>query len=68
MDLRLPDLDGREVLATLRKDPVTEKVPVVVLTGLTEARAGDLLAQGANEFLTKPLSLTVLSQGIGRFL
>ena len=56
------------MLATLRKDPVTEKVPVVVLTGLTEARAGDLLAQGANEFLTKPLSLTVLSQVIGRFL
>ena len=68
LDVGLPDLHGRQVLASLRRNPATAQIPVVILTGLADVRAEDLLAEGANEFLTKPFSLSVLSSVIRRFL
>jgi PAS domain S-box-containing protein len=68
LDVGLPDMDGRQVLAGLRENPATARIPVVILTGLAGVRAEDLLAEGASEFLTKPFSLSVLSQVVDRFL
>lgn len=57
LDLRMPEMDGFEVLAWLRNHPPHNFVPVVVLTGednkaQTAKRA---YALGARSFLTKPL-------------
>ncbi|MBN8482589.1 MAG: response regulator [Xanthomonadales bacterium] len=56
LDLNLPRLDGREVLASIKNDPVLKSIPVVVLTSSrTEQdllRAYDL---HANCFITKPV-------------
>ncbi|HET6533621.1 MAG TPA: response regulator transcription factor [Actinoplanes sp.] len=59
LDLGLPDVDGREVLAAARQDG--REVPVVVLT----ARSGiddriDGLRRGADDYVTKPFSPTEL--------
>jgi PAS domain S-box-containing protein len=62
LDLHLPDAPGHEVLARLRADPLTQAIPVIVLSA--EASPGQvqrLLAQGATAYLTKPLE-------VGRFL
>ena len=56
LDLNLPRLDGREVLASIKNDPALKSIPVVVLTSSrTEQdllRAYDL---HANCFITKPV-------------
>ena len=53
----MPGLDGMELLAALRADPRTARVPVLLLS----ARAGqeaavEGLAAGADDYLVKPFS------------
>ena len=56
LDLRLPRVDGLDVLRALRADERTRRLPVVVLTSSHEevdvVRAYDL---GANSYLVKPV-------------
>jgi signal transduction histidine kinase/DNA-binding response OmpR family regulator len=54
LDIRLPDLDGWEVLSTLKDDSSTVAVPVVVVSILDERGKG--FALGADEYLVKPVS------------
>jgi CheY-like chemotaxis protein len=55
LDGNLPDLDGREVLRQIREDPATADLPVIVISAdANPERVATLLAEGANEYLTKP--------------
>lgn len=56
LDVKLPRLDGLEVLAQLRAHPVTRLVPVVMLT--TSQEQEDLVRSytlGANSYIRKPV-------------
>lgn len=56
LDLNLPRMDGREVLAEVKGDPVLRSIPVVVLT--TSAAEEDVLRSydlHANAYVTKPV-------------
>ncbi|HEY6783050.1 MAG TPA: response regulator [Candidatus Dormibacteraeota bacterium] len=54
LDLRLPGLDGFEVLEQLRADPATMHIPVIVLTNYGEPELQERgLKLGALEFLVK---------------
>lgn len=53
LDMMLPKMSGPEVLKTLKQNPATAEIPVVVLTGLSQANAGRLLSDGASAFLAK---------------
>lgn len=56
LDLNLPRMDGREVLAALKADPALRSIPVVVLT--TSEAEEDILRSydlHANAYVTKPV-------------
>ena len=69
LDLMLPGLNGFDICETLRKDPLTASVPIVMLTGLC-SEFGRLagLESGANEFLTKPFKVEELVSKVDKLL
>jgi CheY-like chemotaxis protein len=55
LDIGLPGMDGWEVLDRIRRDPATEKIPVVVLTAHAEEESRRRANEGgADAFVTKP--------------
>ena len=59
LDLNLPKMDGREVLAHIKKDEDLKTIPTVILT--TSDAEGDIAKSyqlQANCYLTKPVQLT----------
>lgn len=65
LDLKLPKVDGLEVLRQLKADPRTKAIPVVVLTSSQEER--DLAASyqlGVNSYLVKPVDFEQFRQAI----
>src|SRR4030081_2789873 len=61
LDVMMPDMDGFEVCRTLKANPATHFVPVVMVTALDSLSARVRgLAAGADDFLTKPVSDVVL--------
>ncbi len=61
LDIMLPDKDGIEILADLRSNPATKRLPVILLT----AKNGEMdkvkgLDLGADDYITKPFSVLEL--------
>lgn len=56
LDLKLPRVDGIEVLRRVKGDPATRSIPVVVLTSSREDRdLAECYASGANSYIVKPV-------------
>jgi CheY-like chemotaxis protein len=56
LDLNLPRLDGREVLAAVKSDPVLRQIPIVVLTtSEAEQDVQHSYELYANAYVTKPV-------------
>jgi len=61
LDLMLPGMDGLEVCRSLKQDPQTRNLPIVMLTAKGEE--ADIVAGlelGADDYVTKPFSVRVL--------
>lgn len=69
MDIQMPEMDGLEATRLLRVNPRFASTPIIALTAL--AMPGDrerCLQAGANEYLSKPVSLKLLLQTIRALL
>jgi two-component system response regulator len=65
LDLKLPKLDGLDVLRAIRGDERTKRLPVVILTSSKEDR--DLLSGyelGANSYVRKPVDFTEFAEAV----
>lgn len=59
LDLKLPKVDGLQVLREMKSDPTASKIPVVVLTSSQEER--DIVESyrlGVNSYIVKPVDFT----------
>jgi len=65
LDLVLPDEDGRNVLADLRRNPKTKDTGVVVVTGKAGPRTREeCFALGADDFFDKPFEARAVSEAV----
>lgn len=65
LDLKLPKVNGIEVLQRLKTEPRTKNVPVVVLTSSAEDKdIQDAYRYGVNSFVTKPIRFEDFSKAI----
>lgn len=68
LDLRLPDMEGRDVARALREDERTAHIPVVALTALRYPDGGTrLLADGFLDYLEKPIDVGTFPDQIRRY-
>lgn len=67
LDLNLPGLDGRDVLAMIKNDPTTKRLPVVVMTSSEDQFDIDRCYDaGANSYVVKPVDLDGFLAAIAR--
>jgi len=65
LDLKLPRVDGIEVLRAIRGDARTRTIPVVVLTSSREERdIAGLYDLGANSYIVKPVDFEQFTEAI----
>ena len=65
LDIKLPKVDGREVLRQIKADEQTRTIPVVLLTSSREER--DILAgyaHGANSYIVKPVDFEQFTESV----
>lgn len=61
LDIMLPDQDGYEIIRKLRKNPLTAKIPVIIVTArTTEMDLVKSLDSGADDYIRKPFSIMEL--------
>lgn len=65
LDLKLPKVDGLEVLEKVKSDPLLRHIPIVMLTSSREERDLVLSYQlGVNSFVVKPVDFSAFLQAI----
>jgi CheY-like chemotaxis protein len=66
LDLKLPKVDGMEVLRQVRTDDRTKAIPVVVLTSSQEERdITECYKLGANSYVVKPVEFDKFYRAVG---
>ena len=63
LDLRLPKVDGQQLLKTIKSDPGLNNIPIVVLTtSASEADIAMAYSNNANSYLVKPVDFQQFSE------
>ena len=69
LDIQLPEMDGYEVLARLRADPLTSGIPVVAVTAQAmPSDARRALQAGFDEYIAKPIDVSAFDALLRRLL
>jgi DNA-binding response OmpR family regulator len=69
IDLGLPDIPGESVIESLKADPRTREIPIIVQTAFeSDERTDRALEIGADEVLVKPINLKIITDMLRRYL
>jgi PleD family two-component response regulator len=65
LDIMMADMDGFEVITALKDSEITKNIPVIFITGLTDAASEEKgLALGAADYIHKPFTQDVIRQRV----
>ncbi|MGA2599008.1 MAG: response regulator [Bryobacteraceae bacterium] len=65
LDLKLPKVDGLDVLRTIKANPVTRAIPVIVLTSSREERdMVEAYKLGVNSYVVKPVDFDQFTEAV----
>ncbi len=68
-DLRLPDLQGKDLALRIRSMPRMQKVPIVAITAYDDPTArAEALAAGCDGYLTKPIDVLTIGSQLASYL
>ncbi|RJP65587.1 MAG: response regulator [Ignavibacteriales bacterium] len=68
-DLNMPNLDGYELIKTIRQDERFKDIPIIILSSLS--KEGDVekgLASGANSYIIKPFDPKRIQYEVSKYL
>ncbi len=66
LDVRMPGMDGREVLRRIKQDPATRDIPVVMISAADDlSTIAGCIEAGADDFLPKPFDQVILRARVG---
>ncbi len=66
LDVRMPGMDGREVLQRMKRDPATRDIPVVMISAADDlSTIAACIEAGADDFLPKPFDPVILRARVG---
>jgi class 3 adenylate cyclase len=68
LDIVMPEMDGYEVCRTLREDPATSFLPIVMITASGEQEKVVAIESGADDFIAKPFDHAELLARVGSLL
>jgi len=69
MDVTMPGTSGWNAVRTLKQDPDTHMIPIIVVTGLSNSWDRDAsIASGCDEYLAKPVQPVRLLEEVRKFL
>ncbi len=69
LDARMPDMDGFEVCRRLRENPATEKIPVILISGLADIHDKmRAFEEGATDYIIKPFQAEDLLERIKKWV
>jgi two-component system, NarL family, sensor histidine kinase BarA len=69
LDVMMPEMDGYEVCAALKSDPLTREIPVIFVTARTDAESeARALSAGGVDFVHKPVNKAVLRARVAMHL
>ena len=68
-DITMPELDGYQVLTSLRQNPDTANTPFIFMSALpNESERHKAIRLGANDYLNKPCTIEELLDAIAKFV
>lgn len=69
LDVMMPDMDGYEVCRYLKNDENTNNIPIILITGISELdEITKGLELGANDYMTKPISASLLLKKVEKYI
>ena len=69
LDIVMPEIDGIEVIETLRRNPLTNHIYIIAVTGLTLLRDVEKITDaGSDDYLRKPFLIEQLEEKLDLFL
>lgn len=68
-DINMPNLDGFELIKSLRSDEKFKDVPIIILSSLSDGESIDTgLKLGANSYLIKPFNVKKVQYEVSKYL
>jgi len=63
-DVDLPGMDGIQELRSLRENPLTAHIPIILITGQAQAQEREGMELGADDFIIKPFPMAALLRSV----